>query len=128
MLVKLLIKTCIQKFCFVDYTFGFVWYDFTAADFVFIFLFIINKFEKFFGKVFKSINAHMIMKKWYQGKSETFFCKVLVCKWLLLLFENPNGYEIWKLTSKCIQTNANIIYKHLDKYFHPLECECLIRR
>ena len=47
---------------------------------------------------------------------------------LLLIFENPNGFEIYKLSSKCIQINANIIYKHLEKYFDPLECECLIRR
>ena len=30
---------------------------------------------------------------------------------LLLKSENPNGLEMWKLTSKFIQTNANIIYK-----------------
>ena len=40
----------------------------------------------------------------------------------VLIFDNPNCFEIWKLTSKCIHTNANFICKHLDKYFDPLEC------
>ena len=44
---------------------------------------------------------------------------------LLLIFENPDGFEMQKMTSKCIQTYANIIFKHLEKYF---EWEYLIRR
>ena len=47
---------------------------------------------------------------------------------LYSIFENPNGFEIQKLTSKCIQTNSNIIIKPLEKYFDPPEYECLIRR
>ena len=39
---------------------------------------------------------------------------------LLLIFESPNGFEMWKMTSICIQINANIIYKHLKKYLDPL--------
>ena len=35
---------------------------------------------------------------------------------LVLIFENPNDFKMWKMTSKCIQTNANIIYKQLEKY------------
>ena len=35
---------------------------------------------------------------------------------LLLIFENPNGFEMWKLTSKYIQSNANIIYTVADDW------------
>ena len=47
---------------------------------------------------------------------------------LLLMFENPNDFEMWKLISKCIQTNGNIIYNHPEKYFDPLDIECLMNR
>ena len=42
---------------------------------------------------------------------------------LLLILENPNGFEMWKLTINCIENKANIIYKHLERYSDPLECK-----
>ena len=76
----------------------------------------------FFNNFKNSLNKGVKVYNKYQGP------KITAPFHLLLVFKNLDDFKIWKFTSKCIETNKNLIFKYLEKYFGPLKCECLIMR